>query len=535
MIGSNSNSAATALKCALGYGELGLRVVPIKPGAKYPWLREWQERATTDKGEIASWFRQRPGSGVGIATGRGSGVVVLDVDPRHGGLESLAKLEALHGPLPATPKVITGGGGAHFYFAYPKGAEVRNSAGVIAPGLDIRAEGGQVVAPPTRHPDTGRLYRWEVGPHSPLAALPECLLPQRPVPEPRRPLLALPGTGTSEYRRLARYGQAAARGELEAVRDAVKGGRGKRLYRAAAALGSLVGAGVLSEDFAQEELEAAAEACGVARRRALDTIGNGLRRGKANPRELPATLRQTTGVIHQRRQPPARVALSRPPAGEVDGLWNSCVPVDDDEEIADWLKSRGLDPECVADRDLARALPPSLPTPRWAQCDGHPWGAGWRCILPACGRTGAIESLRARWVKSEPPPRGVKAAAAATGDGSATGLVLADGLGRQILRGGTAPDWWPAVEPLGVVVCEGEVDWLTWATRWGDCADTAPAVLGMWSGGWTAEIGARLPAGCKVVVRTHADTAGDKYAAQVTTSLDVRCVVARVRGVNHAA
>jgi hypothetical protein len=99
---------------------------------------------------------------VGIPTGATSGVVVLDVDPRHGGHQSLVMLVAKHSALPSTPTVLTGGGGRHYYFRTPRDVEIRNSIGALGPGLDIRGKGGYVIAPPSVHPN-GQRYRWKSG------------------------------------------------------------------------------------------------------------------------------------------------------------------------------------------------------------------------------------------------------------------------------------------------------------------------------------------------------------------------------------
>jgi hypothetical protein len=84
---------------------------------------------------------------VGVPTGKKSGLVVLDVDVDGGGLESLAKLEYAVDPASKTARARTGGGGIHI-FRYPR--EIRNSAGLLGPGLDVRGEGGYVVVPPSR-------------------------------------------------------------------------------------------------------------------------------------------------------------------------------------------------------------------------------------------------------------------------------------------------------------------------------------------------------------------------------------------------
>jgi hypothetical protein len=79
------------------------------------------------------------------------------VDVDDGGLESLAKLERAGAPTPKTARARTGGGGIHVFFRYPEGTEIRNSAGLLSPGLDVRGEGGYVVVPPSRTQGT---YEW---------------------------------------------------------------------------------------------------------------------------------------------------------------------------------------------------------------------------------------------------------------------------------------------------------------------------------------------------------------------------------------
>jgi len=151
------------LSAALAYAALGWRVIPLHPGTKQPIPAAWQEKGTTDTDTILGWWDATyPDAGVGIVCGADSGLVVIDVD-EHGisGSDTLADLEATYGELPETPCVLTGGGGRHLYFAYPAGVTIRNDAGKrLGPGLDIRAEGGQVVAPPSMH-ESGRAYAWE--------------------------------------------------------------------------------------------------------------------------------------------------------------------------------------------------------------------------------------------------------------------------------------------------------------------------------------------------------------------------------------
>lgn len=233
--------------------------------------------------------------------------------------------------------------------------------------------------------------------------------------------------------------------------------------------------------------------------------------------------------------PPPRAAEPRRrirPA-ELADLWDRSAPADEDPEVARWLTRRGLDPERCAELDLCRALPEEH-LPRWAIFRGAPWSLGWRCLVRAWGPSGELASIRARWVKDDAPPDGgEKTGAAAGGPGSAGGAVLACAVGRQVLARGRAPSWWPADAPLGVVITEGEPDWLTWAAR--VAGEGAPAVLGLFSGAWSSELAERIPDGAEVSVRTHRDDAGNRYAKPVIRSLWWRCRVRSWAEVAHAA
>lgn len=165
------------LVAAITYQRHGWSVVPIAPRAKRP-LVAWTDfqRRIASEVEITAWFARWPDANLGIVTGSVSGLVVIDIDPSHGGTQSLLRIEAPHGALPATVEVLTGGGGRHLYFRHP-GHLVANRVGA-APGIDLRADGGLVVAPPSIHP-SGRPYRFALGrsPDSmPLAALPAWLM-----------------------------------------------------------------------------------------------------------------------------------------------------------------------------------------------------------------------------------------------------------------------------------------------------------------------------------------------------------------------
>ena len=179
----------------------GWSVIPVEARGKrpiVPWL-EYQSRLATES-EVEAWFDGRRTPNLGIVTGVLSDLVVLDIDSRHGGPQSLALLELEHGTLPDTVEAQTGGGGRHAYFVHPGGL-VHNRAGLAA-GIDFRGDGGCVVAPPSVHP-SGRRYQWVPG-RSPqeteLAALPAWLL--RFV----HPSGSRAGHPLSHWRQLAREG-----------------------------------------------------------------------------------------------------------------------------------------------------------------------------------------------------------------------------------------------------------------------------------------------------------------------------------------
>ncbi len=136
------------LEAALEYAALGWHVLPLRPGSKLPATAHGLHDATIDPTVIRAWWAHWGRANVGIRTGRCSGLFVLDIDARHGGYASLADLEVKYESLPPSLTVKTPSGGEHRSFAWP-GGDVRNSAGALGPGLDIRGEGGYVVAPPS--------------------------------------------------------------------------------------------------------------------------------------------------------------------------------------------------------------------------------------------------------------------------------------------------------------------------------------------------------------------------------------------------
>ena len=170
---------ARLLEDALRYAQRGWKIFPLAPRSKLPLIgKRFGGRgvldATCDEAQIRRWWECQPVANIGVATG--DGLVVLDVDVKHGGDETLAALEKTHGTLPKTPLAFTGGGGWHYFFRVEHA--IKNSAGKLGTGIDIRGDGGYVVAAGSTH-ENGRPYAWSLGDHpdeTPLAPAPDWLV-----------------------------------------------------------------------------------------------------------------------------------------------------------------------------------------------------------------------------------------------------------------------------------------------------------------------------------------------------------------------
>ena len=138
------------MQAALHYASMGLRVFPVKEGTKGSnggqLLRSWKDEATTDLNTVQVWWQQWPNADICIATGNGLLVIDLDVKGKEDGISSLLNWVAINGTMPATAVARTKSGGQHHYYMVK--ATYPNSRGFL-PGIDIRSDGGYVVAPPS--------------------------------------------------------------------------------------------------------------------------------------------------------------------------------------------------------------------------------------------------------------------------------------------------------------------------------------------------------------------------------------------------
>ena len=242
-------------------------------------------------GSIRRWWARWPLANPAIATGEMSGVWALDPDKHDGrdGLATLAGLERQYGKLPRTPVQRTGSGGEHRLFRM-NGVDVRNSAGKLGPGIDVRGNGGYIVLPPSVHP-SGGIYEWLDDAHPAdvePADAPDWLYGLLQKRQDTNPGQTDTAGARLNWAIHSAYVRAAVEGELGRVLSAADGSRNETLNRAAFALGQFVGAGALDRGDAEARLLRAARAAGLDDGEAVKTINSGLNAGELQPREAPS-------------------------------------------------------------------------------------------------------------------------------------------------------------------------------------------------------------------------------------------------------
>jgi hypothetical protein len=141
---------------ALAYAKLGLKIVPVRAGTKVPHIKNWPSRATSDPAQVAAWWGQWPDANVGIDVGK-SGLVLLDVDDEEG--EASVRRRLCQPDFSVATPAIRASCGVNYLYRKPSEVRIRNSAKTVAPGIDIRGDGGLALLPPSRHP-SGTHYAW---------------------------------------------------------------------------------------------------------------------------------------------------------------------------------------------------------------------------------------------------------------------------------------------------------------------------------------------------------------------------------------
>jgi hypothetical protein len=167
-------------------------IFPLRPGSRASFTskedngRRWG--ASRDPGVIRDYWERWSNANIGLPTGSANDLLVLDIDTPEGhdkdGFASLKDLEERHEPLPRTLQATTPNGGLHYYFGKPPHIPIRSTASELAPGIDIRCNGGMVVCPPSTR--KGKAYAW-VDPTVPIAPAPAWLIEAVRDPTPTRP------------------------------------------------------------------------------------------------------------------------------------------------------------------------------------------------------------------------------------------------------------------------------------------------------------------------------------------------------------
>lgn len=288
------------LEAALAYARRGWRVFPLhgivrarctcgrwdcsSPG-KHPLVRRGLYEATSEQSQIQQWWRQWRCANIGIVTGAESGIVVVDIDlpaaiPSLGGL--------LEKGLPATLTGLTGGGGIHLVYASGD-RELGNSAGRLPgldeelAGIDLRGNGGYIVAPPSLH-RSGGSYQW-LDANCQIAFAPEWLK------QPAHTQVDLDGVATADFDGDGTpYGLAVLRDEMDRLRVARAGTRNHQLNRSVFALAQLVAGGEILETAARASALSTALAIGLSEAESNQTINSAFAAGLGSPRVAPHRL-----------------------------------------------------------------------------------------------------------------------------------------------------------------------------------------------------------------------------------------------------
>lgn len=253
------------LEAALAYAKAGWAVVPLREdGSKRPKFKTGPDHAgaaTCDVLQVTDWWTRWPEAPIGVVPAT-SGHVVIDVD----GEQGRETFDAHPGPFPPTACSISGreAGGFHLWYRVPPTAKAPRGR-ILGPGLELKAAGNLVVAPPSLH-KSGRRYRWEVPPSRvPCQVPPDWMLedPNAPNLRPVRPAQRRLPDGADA----TKEGAIRLRGITETVATAPVGNRHACLYWAARQARELYDAGHVAEQVAIDHLRRAiewnADTCGV--------------------------------------------------------------------------------------------------------------------------------------------------------------------------------------------------------------------------------------------------------------------------------
>ena len=275
----------TMLDYALEYGQRGWAPVPLVANSKKPCLHDWPNVTSSDEAYIRQHFTHHNGN-IGIVCGQKSSLLVIDIDMPDGPA-SLEQLESQLGKLPDTLSQTTGGGGSQLFFLCPVAVEIGNSVKKLGACIDIRANNGQVVVPPSIHPN-GNLYKWD-NDLSP-AALPQAWIDY--LVQLQKPTLARPAQPSEldETFRLHPYIDKVLSNGMQKIANAEEGTRNDTLFKVVAKLAGFIPSGLLGENTLYDRAKQAFQGChpeGIDEQEFNKTFSSAVETGKQAPREIP--------------------------------------------------------------------------------------------------------------------------------------------------------------------------------------------------------------------------------------------------------
>ena len=278
---------AEALSCA----ERGIPVFPFKNDKSGPHTLNGYKDATTDCVQIKQWWATYPDAMLAFPTGEVSGFFVLDIDTHHEDADGFASLQALegeHGTLPDTYQVDTPSGGRHLYFRYPDNRIIKNSTSRIGKGLDIRGNGGLIIAAPSVRAD-GKAYR--VYADADIAEAPEWLLKlaeTKEVPSMSKGDFTFSDGAEHAVNYPEAYKKSILERELRELSEAPEGTRNNTLFKVAANLYNYVAGGTFEEYEVYSALISACETNKLMedRNEVEKTINNAKKEGLQTPKKI---------------------------------------------------------------------------------------------------------------------------------------------------------------------------------------------------------------------------------------------------------
>lgn len=283
---------------AISLAQRGFCVFRLKERGKTP-IGKWKDQATNSLDEIEDW--KAKGYNIGLACGPRSGVWVLDVDDEDANIAILEKIS-----LPATYTIKTGKG-YHYYFKWAEGMQITNSHRCEIDKIDVRGDGGYVVAEGSTH-ETGHVYTC-IDQSEPAEAdkdLMELLWPpKKPQPVPRS---AAPSAAPTGYQdRFQAYTNKTINEVLDELRNTTQGGRNNKLNKVAFRLGQFVGAewSPLDHATAEAELWAAARATGLPDREISQVIKHAIDDGAREPEPMPVDRPRQAKIVRSSPMPEA--------------------------------------------------------------------------------------------------------------------------------------------------------------------------------------------------------------------------------------